>query len=129
MNAMYEMIMAKKRAMEAQAKALDAGLSIKPKYEYDSDEDVDGGTWEHKKREIEMQATKGNIVLPSEIMHSYSRVLQLFEILSSFHSVFSGTLNMLVIDHWDQKSLNCDVKKCAITIIIVMDVMLYPISL
>ena len=35
------------------------GLDIRPKYEYDSDEDTDGGTWEHKKREKEMIATRG----------------------------------------------------------------------
>jgi len=29
----------------------------KPKYEYDSDEDTEGGTWEHKKRTMEMQKT------------------------------------------------------------------------
>lgn len=59
MNAVYEMLMAKKRAMEAQASALAAGLDIKPKYEYDSDEDTQGGTWEHKKRVQEMEATTG----------------------------------------------------------------------
>lgn len=31
----------------------------KNKYEYDSDEDTEGGTWEHKLRTAEMQATKG----------------------------------------------------------------------
>ena len=29
----------------------------KPRYEYDSDEEIDGGTWEHKKRKTEMQKT------------------------------------------------------------------------
>lgn len=29
----------------------------KVKYEYDSDEDTDGGTWEHKRRKAEMQET------------------------------------------------------------------------
>lgn len=29
----------------------------KNKYEYDSDEDIEGGTWEHKLREKEMEAT------------------------------------------------------------------------
>lgn len=31
----------------------------KPKYEYDSDEDTEGGTWEHKKRKKEMSKTLG----------------------------------------------------------------------
>ncbi len=30
-----------------------------PQYEYDSDEDTEGGTWEHKKRSKEMMATFG----------------------------------------------------------------------
>ena len=59
MNAMFEYIQAKKHAMEAQAKALAAGLNVKPKYEYDSDEDIEGGTWEHKRRVMEMEATRG----------------------------------------------------------------------
>ena len=53
------MMNAKKLAMEAQAAALEAGLDVKPKYEYDSDEDTEGGTWEHKKRTNEMTATTG----------------------------------------------------------------------
>jgi len=28
------------------------------KYEYDSDEETDGGTWEHKRRANEMEKTK-----------------------------------------------------------------------
>ena len=28
-------------------------------YEYDSDEDTEGGTWEHKKRQMEMHKTRG----------------------------------------------------------------------
>ncbi|XP_074650051.1 uncharacterized protein LOC141905171 isoform X2 [Tubulanus polymorphus] len=55
---MVEMITAKKKAMAAQAKAIEAGLRIKPKYEYDSDEDTQGGTWEHKFRDQEMEATR-----------------------------------------------------------------------
>jgi len=61
MNAMYEYVLAKRRAMEAQARALEAGMNVKPKYEYDSDEDTEGGTWEHKRRMMEMEATRGNL--------------------------------------------------------------------
>ena len=61
MNMMYELIVAQKKAKEAQAMTDIAGLKVKPKYEYDSDEDVDGGTWEHKKRMAEMSATRGRI--------------------------------------------------------------------
>ena len=59
MNAMYEYVLAKRRAMEAQARALEESMNVKPKYEYDSDEDTEGGTWEHKRRVFEMEATKG----------------------------------------------------------------------
>jgi len=59
MNAMYEYVLAKRRAMEAQARELEAGMNVKPKYEYDSDEDTEGGTWEHKRRVFEMEATRG----------------------------------------------------------------------
>ncbi|CAN7939749.1 unnamed protein product [Ixodes hexagonus] len=52
MRALFEMMQAKKRAQEARA------MSGKVQYEYDSDEEVDGGTWEHKKRAREMEKTK-----------------------------------------------------------------------
>jgi len=35
--------------------------SKKPQYEYDSDEDTEGGTWEHKKRASEMMATYSEV--------------------------------------------------------------------
>jgi len=60
---MYEYVLAKRRAMEAQARALEANMNVKPKYEYDSDEDTEGGTWEHKRRTMEMEATKGFRIL------------------------------------------------------------------
>ena len=63
MNAMYEYVLAKRKAMEIQARALEAGLNIKPKYEYDSDEETEGGTWEHKRRNLEMEATRGSSFL------------------------------------------------------------------
>lgn len=58
MNAMFEYLQAKKKAMLMQARLLEAGVNIKPKYEYDSDEETDGGTWEHKRRTMEMVATR-----------------------------------------------------------------------
>lgn len=60
LNAMYDYVLAKRKAMEMQYKKLEAGMKVKPKYEYDSDEEVDEeGTWEHKKRRLEMTATIG----------------------------------------------------------------------
>ncbi|KAL3865841.1 hypothetical protein ACJMK2_043190 [Sinanodonta woodiana] len=58
LNMMYELILAQKKAKEAALMADCPGINVKPKYEYDSDEDVDGGTWEHKKRMMEMEATR-----------------------------------------------------------------------
>ena len=54
---MYRRILAeqqiKQRAIQQQER------SGKPKYEYDSDEEIEGGTWEHKKRKSEMEKTRG----------------------------------------------------------------------
>ena len=33
----------------------------KNKYEYDSDEEIEGGTWEHKARKQEMSETEGEL--------------------------------------------------------------------
>lgn len=44
-------------AYEHQA-ALGRKRDAQNKYEYDSDEDTDGGTWEHKVRQREMQSTR-----------------------------------------------------------------------
>ena len=57
---MYEKILAAKKSMEAkEAKKRKFKDSDKPRYEYDSDEDIEGGTWEHKKRKAEMEKTIG----------------------------------------------------------------------
>lgn len=74
MNAMYEYVLAKRKAMEIQARALEAGLNIKPKYEYDSDEETEGGTWEHKRRNLEMEATRGSSFWIN-LLQSFSRTL------------------------------------------------------
>ena len=56
---MYDLIMAQKKARE-QALMMDLpGMKVNPKYEYDSDEETEGGTWEHKQRKVEMEATRG----------------------------------------------------------------------
>ncbi|KAM7362984.1 uncharacterized protein ACRADG_000061 isoform 2-T2 [Cochliomyia hominivorax] len=51
-NLLYQDMMRKRQEIDRLAK------SGKFKYEYDSDEDVDGGTWEHKLRQAEMEATR-----------------------------------------------------------------------
>lgn len=52
MRVLYEMMQIKQKQLEAK---MQAG---KFQYEYDSDEEIDGGTWEHKKRKKEMDKTK-----------------------------------------------------------------------
>lgn len=54
---MYMRILAQRAAY--QVGAVVEKDSDKPKYEYDSDEDTEGGTWEHKKRKKEMRKTEG----------------------------------------------------------------------
>ena len=54
MNKLVARIRAVTQASTAPRKKKDPS---KPQYEYDSDEDTEGGTWEHKKRNKEMMAT------------------------------------------------------------------------
>ena len=56
---MYELVVAQKKLQEEAMMAEIEGVKVKRKYEYDSDEDTEGGTWEHKQRMKEMTATKG----------------------------------------------------------------------
>lgn len=58
LNMMYELILAQKKAKEAALMSELPGIKSKAKYEYDSDEETEGGTWEHKNRTLEMEATK-----------------------------------------------------------------------
>ena len=65
---MYEKILAAKKSMEAkEAKKRKFKDSDKPRYEYDSDEDIEGGTWEHKKRKAEMEKTIGKYIIDTYI--------------------------------------------------------------
>ncbi|KRT78183.1 hypothetical protein AMK59_7691, partial [Oryctes borbonicus] len=51
-NILYQEMVRKRQEVE------NLKLAGKNKYEYDSDEEIDGGTWEHKLREKEMVATQ-----------------------------------------------------------------------
>ncbi|KAB7494672.1 SURP and G-patch domain-containing protein 1 [Armadillidium nasatum] len=51
MNIVFQLLQEKKK------EAARLELQGKVKFEYDSDEDVDGGTWEHKRRKKEMEIT------------------------------------------------------------------------
>lgn len=59
---MYNLILAQKKAKEAAMMNEIEGVKRKVKYEYDSDEETEGGTWEHKKRAAEMDATRGTFI-------------------------------------------------------------------
>lgn len=52
MRMVFDMMLAKKQQAEKLAR------SGKVKYDYDSDEETDGGTWEHRRRMEEMEKTK-----------------------------------------------------------------------
>lgn len=56
---MYQLIIAQKKATEAALADAQGMGKTAQKYEYDSDEDIEGGTWEHKQRTSEMVATRG----------------------------------------------------------------------
>ena len=58
---MYMKILAQRAAYQANHAVKQD--NDKPKYEYDSDEDTEGGTWEHKKRKKEMLKTLGLMVI------------------------------------------------------------------
>eukprot|EP00112_Aurelia_sp_Birch-Aquarium-sp1_P021962 Seg6037.1 transcript_id=Seg6037.1/GoldUCD/mRNA.D3Y31 product="SURP and G-patch domain-containing protein 1" protein_id=Seg6037.1/GoldUCD/D3Y31 len=62
-EAMYRRIIAEE-AIKAQTQA--RNNQDKPKYEYDSDEDCDDGTWEHKKRKLEMEKTLNESIAATE---------------------------------------------------------------
>jgi hypothetical protein len=55
LQTIYDTMMSKRREIETYAS------KMKFKREYDSDEEIDDqGTWEHKLRKAEIEATKGN---------------------------------------------------------------------
>ncbi|XP_071488685.1 SURP and G-patch domain-containing protein 1-like [Diadema antillarum] len=57
MQMLYEMVV-KTQKREAEMMMRKKGKDPDRKYEYDSDEDVEGGTWEHKARAQEMEETR-----------------------------------------------------------------------
>lgn len=65
-----EMFKAQILARQLAAKALAKATSKQPSNEYDSDEDTEGGTFEHKQRMAEMQKTL-SIVFCSVIISVY----------------------------------------------------------
>lgn len=56
---MHEFILAQQKAKSA---APHAKKSRRNKFDYDSDEETEGGTWEHRARLAEMEATKSGFL-------------------------------------------------------------------
>lgn len=57
MRMLTNIMKARKESVYSLHKRRSEGKKAKNKYEYDSDEDTEGGTWEHKRRQEEMDAT------------------------------------------------------------------------
>jgi len=68
----------------------------KNKYEYDSDEDTEGGTWEHKARKLEMEKTKDKAIEQTEAgkgMHHIGDFLppeELTKFMNKFKALQNG---------------------------------------
>ena len=69
MNLFHQLIVRQQKA--AAEKQLVMAGSKKPKYEYDSDEDTEGGTWEHSKRNSEMESTRGTWIFCTSPIPQY----------------------------------------------------------
>ena len=88
-EAMYRRIVAE-QAIKARHNA--QKNADKPRYEYDSDEEIDGGTWEHKKRKKEMEKTIGNVLIILEL------ILPVLYVHISWHQSFKqGKINKILI--------------------------------
>lgn len=59
LQAMHEFILAQQKAKAAPPP--NAKKARRNKYDYDSDEETEGGTWEHRARLAEMEATKSEL--------------------------------------------------------------------
>ena len=79
---MYMRILAQRTACQGERTAKER--EDKPKYEYDSDEDTEGGTWEHKKRKAEMRDTEGLDNVKSNFNISQSFVGSVYIIIYFF---------------------------------------------
>jgi len=69
MSVMYGQMAAKQAAAKIMAQAAAAkNVGNKNKYAYDSDEETEGGTWEHRQRKLEMEKTAREATQATQMM-------------------------------------------------------------
>jgi len=83
------------------------------RYEYDSDEDTEGGTWEHKARKLEMQKTQMKAVQLTDAGQGYHHIGdflppdELSKFMAKFQAIKSGETYVEKSDYAEHK-LNDD---------------------
>ena len=103
MNQVYNELLTKQKKMDVLAQ------QGKRKYEYDSDEDVEGGTWEHKARKMEMEKTQiksDELTEAAKGKHHIGDFLPLEELMkfmSKFQSIKTGETFVDESDYVEKK--------------------------
>jgi len=103
MNQVYNELLMKQKQTEILAQ------QGRRKYEYDSDEDTEGGTWEHKARKLEMEKTQNKAFELTEAgqgRHHIGDFLppeELTKFMSKFEAIKSGETFVEESDYAEQK--------------------------
>jgi len=103
MNCVYNALLTKQKQAEIMAQ------QGKRQYEYDSDEDIEGGTWEHKARKLEMEKTlekSSQLTESAQGKHHIGDFLppeELTKFMSKFQSIKSGATFVDESDYAEQK--------------------------
>jgi len=103
MNQVYNELLMKQKQTEILAQ------QGRRKYEYDSDEDTEGGTWEHKARKLEMEKTQNKAIELTEAgqgRHHIGDFLppeELTKFMSKFEAIKSGETFVEESDYAEQK--------------------------
>jgi len=103
MNQVYNALLMKKKQNEIMA------MKGQRKYEYDSDEDIEGGTWEHKARKLEMEKTQEKAVQLTEAAsgkHHIGDFLppeELTKFMNKFEAIKTGETFVDETDYAEQK--------------------------
>merc|ERR1712223_2056258 len=103
MNQVYNELLMKKQQNEILVQ------QGKRKYEYDSDEETEGGTWEHKARKLEMEKTQVKAVQLTEAAQGRHHIgdflppEELVKFMSKFQAIKSGETFVEESDYAEQK--------------------------
>jgi len=103
MNQVYNELLMKKKQIEILAQ------QGRQKHEYDSDEDTEGGTWEHKARKLEMEKTQVKAVQQTEAGQGRHHIgdfmppEELKKFMSKFQAIKSGETFIAESDYAEQK--------------------------